>query len=123
MPKRGKSVPAALVLPHGGRAPAPGCRSRGGTSMRQLVVVSMIALSACSSGCAILCDATSLMVFKVRESIKDCHENVRNHKWAEEAWVQVRACTPGAPYSKDYGQGFKDGYTYFLFHGGNGEPP
>jgi hypothetical protein len=91
--------------------------------MRQLVVVSMIALSACSSGCALLCDATSLMVFKVRESVEDCHESVRNHKWAEEAWVRVRAGTPGAPYSKDYAQGFKDGFAYFLFHGGTGEPP
>jgi hypothetical protein len=89
----------------------------------RLVVVSLVAMCACSSGCALICDATSLMVFKARESIEDCHENVRNHKWAEEAWVHVKAGTPGVPFSKDYAQGFKDGFAYFLFRGGNGEPP
>jgi hypothetical protein len=42
---------------------------------------------------------------------------------AQAAWRQVQRDAPDHPYSKDYEDGFLEGYVDYLDAGGNGEPP
>jgi hypothetical protein len=83
----------------------------------------LVALLALGPGCTLVHDAASLTAFKVRESIEDRREAARNRSWAEQAWEEVRAGSPDAVYSEDFGRGFQDGFAHYLFRGGNGEPP
>jgi len=75
------------------------------------------------SGCTLCHDAASLAVFKVRESMEDFSESVRNRKWAEGAWEDVQGANPDMAFTDDYAQGFKDGFAHYLLRGGNCEPP
>jgi hypothetical protein len=80
-------------------------------------------LSLFGPGCTLVRDATCLTVFEVKESAEDFWESFRDRRWAAHAWAEVVRTNPGVPYSEDYARGFKDGYAYYLFRGGNGEPP
>jgi hypothetical protein len=91
--------------------------------LRHVIAVGMAALCLCGGGCTLVRDATSLTAFKVKESMEDCYENVRNRKWAEQAWNNVLCSNPEAVYSSDHKAGFQDGFANYLFRGGNGEPP
>ncbi len=91
--------------------------------LRRMVAVGVAALCLGGAGCALVRDATSLMIFQVREASEDFGETVRNRKWAEHAWGEVLAANPQAGFSADYAQGFRDGFAHYLYWGGNGEPP
>src|SRR5438128_981579 len=75
------------------------------------------------NGCALVRDATDLMVFKSRQCWSDFSERRRNEQWAEQAWEQVGHTAAGSAFSEDYAQGFKDGFAEYLYEGGTGEPP
>ena len=83
----------------------------------------LVSLLVLGPGCTLCHDAASLAVFKVRESMEDFSESVRNRKWAEGAWEDLQGANPDVAFSEDYAQGFKDGFAHYLFRGGNGEPP
>jgi hypothetical protein len=91
--------------------------------MRRRSPLWLIGLLLLGPGCTLVRDATSLAVFKVRESAEDFSETIRNRRWAEHAWADVQNAKTDAAYSEDYAQGFKDGFAHYLFRGGNGEPP
>lgn len=90
--------------------------------MRRRLCLWVAALTWLGSGCSLAKDATSLAVYKVRESTDDFCEGIRDRKWADHAWEKARRASPGA-YSEDYARGFKDGFAHYLFRGGKGEPP
>ena len=55
------------------------------------------------------------------DSVDDTREYVRNRRWAADAWAQVCSSMPDG-FSKEYAQGFKDGFAEYLY-GGKPEPP
>src|SRR5436309_2572795 len=90
--------------------------------MRLAFVVMLFAFSMMGSGCALLEDAACNTVQACRTPITEHREMARNRRLAEAAWERV--CLAGASnYSIDYAQGFKDGYSEYLYWGGDGEPP
>jgi hypothetical protein len=90
--------------------------------MRPWFALASLALSLVGSGCSLVQDATRNIVVSVRAPIDAHHEKTRNWHWAEAAWQSV-AATRAASYSRDYAQGFKDGYAEYLFRGGDGDLP
>jgi hypothetical protein len=92
-------------------------------SLRQLMAMGVAALSLSGGGCALLADGTCVACYRLREAVGDCAETHRNYKWAEQAWANVRRCYPQVNYSEDYAAGFRDGFSEYLYRGGNGEPP
>jgi hypothetical protein len=82
----------------------------------------MLALSLCSPGCALICDGVQTVCTSVGDAVDDTLECIRNRKWADAAWAEVCAGEPH-DYSDDYAAGFRDGFTTYLFRGGDGEPP
>jgi hypothetical protein len=75
-----------------------------------------------ASGCALVTDATRLVSYKTSETVENCRERSRDRKWAEESWANQCANFNEKP-SKDYHDGFIDGFATYLYSGGNGEPP
>src|SRR5207248_2959690 len=84
------------------------------------------ALCLVATGCSPFVNATRTLVI---EPLQFCErgdkaaEFLRDRKLANAAWGRVMSCGLGAWYSADYERGFKDGYTDYLFAGGNGQPP
>lgn len=72
------------------------------------------------SGCALVEDCARNVILAMRTPIAEHREIARNRRWAEAAWVSVCSAEPGV-YTKDHGEGFKDGYAEYLFRGGDGE--
>jgi hypothetical protein len=64
-----------------------------------------------------------MLVYKMRTSIDDCVEGVRNRHWAERAWEEVCQGEPARGFSTHYAQGFKEGFATFIYEGGTGLPP
>jgi hypothetical protein len=92
-------------------------------SLRQLLAMGVAALSLLGGGCTLLKDGACLTSYRIKEAVDDCAESVRNRKWAEQAWKNVRRSCPQVCYSDDYAEGFRDGFSEYLYRGGNGEPP
>jgi len=93
------------------------------TWMRRTIGFVLMAFGLLGSGCSLATDATCLAVFTVKETAQDFSESVRNRKWADSAWEEVKHSAPHRAYSEDYACGFKDGFAHYLYRGGNGEPP
>lgn len=90
--------------------------------MRPAVVFALFGLCFLTSGCALVEDATRNTLVTLARPVERHHEWKRNRAWAEQAWQQV--CAGNAtPHSKDYANGFREGYAEYLFRGGDGEPP
>ncbi|MBY0524781.1 MAG: hypothetical protein K2R98_15355 [Gemmataceae bacterium] len=53
----------------------------------------------------------------------DCVERMRDRKLAKAAWEAIVQSHPDQLYTVHYVRGFEDGYTDYLYAGGNGEPP
>jgi hypothetical protein len=66
----------------------------------------------------LLSTAVQTLGNQIQTSLEEHAERKRNERWAEEAWQAV-----GRPASEDYAAGFHNGFTDYLWHGGNGEPP
>jgi hypothetical protein len=90
--------------------------------MRVKLVLGIMGLSLLSPGCALVTDATHLVLYQANKSYNEHRERSRNHKWANAAWDEVRQSDPNHPYSDDYARGFKDGFENFLYRG-TAEPP
>ncbi|NLX97022.1 MAG: hypothetical protein GXY83_12680 [Rhodopirellula sp.] len=55
---------------------------------------------------------------------KDDHRaRSRYYQMADEAWGQFTGIHAGSTFSDHFGAGFKDGYSEYLYAGGNGSPP
>jgi hypothetical protein len=91
--------------------------------MKWKLAVLAIGLGVFGQGCNLVCHGVYVVTFKTAQYVSDCREKNRNRKWAEAAWKDVQKADPGAPYSEDYGKGFKEGFTTFVYRGGTGEPP
>ena len=91
--------------------------------MSPIVGLALAALCLGSTGCALVHDSASLATFKMRESAQDFCEGVRNRQWARETWADIRRANQKVEYSRDYEDGFKDGFEQYLYRGGNCEPP
>lgn len=88
------------------------------------LVFTLVAVSLLGSGCALVHDATSMMVHEMHGSVADIREMHRDRGWAEAAWERTRVtCPPSQASSNDYADGFQEGFAHFVFRGGNGEPP
>jgi hypothetical protein len=91
-------------------------------SMRLFLALGLAGLSLASSGCALV-DGVRVTTNRTKETVEDCFEWKRDLKWAEEAWLQNTRCDPDLRRSRDYGEGFREGYATYLYRDGNGEPP
>jgi hypothetical protein len=87
--------------------------------MNPRFALAWFALGILSSGCALWHDGTRNLVLSIKAPLEAHHEKARNRQWAEDAWLTVAKGT----YSKDYADGFKDGFADYLFYGGDGELP
>jgi hypothetical protein len=91
--------------------------------MRVHLALGIIGLSLLSPGCALVTDATHLLVYEANKSYNDHRERSRNRRWANAAWDEVRQSEPGHPYSDDYAWGFKEGFANYLYRGTPEPPP
>jgi len=82
-----------------------------------------IGLGLLGAGCSLVQTATGVISTRVKQSWDECAERRRNARWAEEAWEQAESGSGGCTHSEDYADGFKAGFTDFLYEGGDGEPP
>jgi hypothetical protein len=53
----------------------------------------------------------------------DYVSRVRNCLLARKVWADTLRATDGQCFSADFGRGFRDGFTDYLYAGGTGEPP
>lgn len=86
------------------------------------IALTIIGLFTClpSMGCALLEDTGRNVIVGVRSTTDEIRESHRNRRWANEAWSRV---PQNEAYSEHHEEGFKDGFTEYLYRGGNGEPP
>ena len=91
--------------------------------MRPALKLGVAALGLCGGGCTLVSDTICLNTLRVKECIEDYRECKRDRNWAEDAWRQLRCANPQTSYSSDYEAGFRDGFTHYLYWGGNCEPP
>jgi hypothetical protein len=93
--------------------------------MRKAFTVFVLTAALLSPGCALFADATDLLVYKAHQCVDDFWERRRNRHWAEEAWneecCQMRVTAHTS--MDDYAEGFKAGFTHYVYQGGSGEPP
>jgi hypothetical protein len=90
---------------------------RGGSTLY------ILAVGLLSSGCTLIGDGVRVAWRDLVEAVDDHREHWRNRNWAEAAWVEVSCAAIVQEHSDDYAEGFKDGFTAYLDHGGDGEPP
>jgi hypothetical protein len=90
---------------------------RGGSTLY------ILALGLLTPGCALICNGVRVAWQDLAETVDDCREHRRNRNWAEAAWAEVSCVSAAEGHSVDYADGFKDGFTGYLDHGGEGEPP
>jgi hypothetical protein len=91
--------------------------------MRVRLALCVLGLLMFCPGCGLIDTGANLVLFEAKDCLDEHAERVRNRHWAEAAWDKARNAAPGGCFSADYGQGFKDGFTDYLFEGGSGEPP
>jgi hypothetical protein len=80
-------------------------------------------LCALVSGCNLVSSAAHNLTLESRQYLDTRAEEVRNRRWAEQAWEEERASAAPGTYSADYADGFRTGFADYLFAGGSGEPP
>jgi hypothetical protein len=90
--------------------------------MRSAIALGVVALCFLSQGCGLAGTACRVLTDNFCEAVSDCRERARNDRWADEAW-RAAARDATCPLSKDYEDGFHEGFTEHLYRGGNGEPP
>jgi hypothetical protein len=81
------------------------------------------ALCSLASGCSLVGTATHNVALETRQYLDTRAEQVRNRRWAEQAWEEQRQSFEPGTYSDDYADGFRAGFADYLFAGGTGEPP
>lgn len=91
--------------------------------MRMKLALSVIGLCAFSPGCGLAVNATRNLVAEMSEAQDGHRENIWHRKLANSAWNSLREARPGQTYSKDYVQGFKEGFVDSLDTGGTGQAP
>src|SRR5437763_11551304 len=94
-----------------------------GISMRPAIALAMIGWTMLCSGCALVQDGSRNLCSGFCAPFEAHRENARNRRWAEDAWLGVSGSDGPCKRNDDYAQGFKDGYTEYLYRGGDGEPP
>ena len=67
--------------------------------MRVPTALVILGLGALSPGCALLTDSAHSLSRYVTDAVEDTCEGLRNRRWAENAWQDVRAAAPGQSYS------------------------
>ncbi len=88
--------------------------------MRFTLVLALVGSSFLCAGCALIEDTGRNFALVTGRCIEEARERHRDRRWAEEAWAQV---SQENPRSTDYAKGFKEGFTDYLYAGGNGDPP
>jgi hypothetical protein len=91
--------------------------------MRPAIALSLLGLSVCCSGCALVEDGARNVCVSMWRPIEEHREKHRNRRWAEAAWQTASCEGAHGSHSGDYAKGFKEGFAEFLFRGGDGEPP
>jgi hypothetical protein len=89
--------------------------------MRGKLTLLVLALTMFSPGCALIKDGVHGVSTSISDCVDDARERRRNWKCAEGTWQQIRASDPLA-YSRDYAQGFKEGFAEYLYSGKE-DPP
>jgi hypothetical protein len=91
--------------------------------MRVQFALFFICSAAFCQGCNLPCVATGCVSSRMTQCIDDFKERARNSRWAKTAWQDYVSADPEAHFSADYEAGFLDGFTDYLYRGGNGDPP
>lgn len=94
----------------------------GGPPLGSLRRIALLLCLSTSAGCTLIKEAVHTTHYRASQSVRECLERRRNWRWAEQAWSQVVACQ-GLPPHGEYSEGFKEGFSEFLYRGGTGEPP
>jgi hypothetical protein len=94
--------------------------------MRKLLAFCVPGLCLAAAGCGPFVNATRTLVI---EPLQFCErgdkaaELIHDRRLADDSWKQLKSTGLVTEFSADYERGFKDGYTDYLFAGGNGQPP
>ena len=94
--------------------------------MRGQLPAALLGLCAFCQGCGPLADTVRTVIGEpvaYPRRLEACVDCKRAEKLAAAAWGDFLCAHPDWPYSRDYGQGFKDGYVDYLLFGGAGNPP
>jgi hypothetical protein len=91
--------------------------------VKRNLAVLVLGLCALVSGCNLVLNATHNVAAEMHDHL-DCYAGSVQHKrLARQVWQDVRAQNSGVWYSRDYANGFKEGFVDYLAGGGDGEPP
>lgn len=85
--------------------------------MRGLFTPILAGLALLAAGCTVASDAVYTVTARTHQAFNDARERHRDHQLAAAAWDQFRQANPDAPASKDFADGFRDGYAEHLYRG------
>jgi hypothetical protein len=91
--------------------------------MRVRQMLSALLLCLLGPGCAMYETITRNVVRSALDSADDRFARRRDRQLAEAALNDWRGHNRGAPFSEDYGDGYRDGYAHTLEGGGRAVPP
>src|SRR5262249_8610462 len=83
----------------------------------------LLALCALNSGCGLYVTATRNLVHEAVQCTAEQLPCIRYHRVANAAWDAIGHATPQGHDSKDYADGWKEGFAEYLRAGGSGVPP
>ncbi len=91
--------------------------------MRVRVAVCLLGLGAAAAGCQLVATGTHNLLYDLKLCTDQSAEHVHDCQLAKKIWTDIVASCPEGTYSKDYAQGFKDGFVDYIEGGGSGDPP
>jgi hypothetical protein len=94
--------------------------------MKSSAFFSIAGVLACAAGCGPLAYTARTVVLEPWEYCRtwsSFQEKRRDHDLAETALEAAVRAVPEHTFSEDYAAGFMEGYSDYLYAGGNGEPP
>ena len=91
--------------------------------MKMRLSLGIIGLCKLGSGCNLVDLSAHNVAYETRLCTDTLREGIRNRRLANAAWNDVQIAGPGQVFSKDYVQGFKDGFADYLDGGATETPP
>jgi hypothetical protein len=96
------------------------------TASRSKLALWLSGLGVFCAGCTPLANVVHTVILEpiqYARCMTNCVDIKRNRVVAETAWEQMQQANPEVQYSPDFADGFKDGFSDYLYAGGTGEPP
>jgi hypothetical protein len=91
--------------------------------MRISWALCIIGLCTLMTGCQLGTNAICNLTYEAKLATGECQEKCRYQKLAKSHWEAIRQDEPPCTFSKDYAEGFKEGFTDYLLFGGSGQAP